>query len=51
MENQKKLPIIRMDEVEKHKTAEKRIWVTYKGGVYDVTDFQKSHPGGKVAIN
>ncbi len=21
-------------------------WVTYKGGVYDITEFMESHPGG-----
>jgi len=24
----------------------KRLWVTYKDGVYDLTSFAKSHPGG-----
>lgn len=26
---------------------EKRIWVTYKEGIYDVTDFVVEHPGGE----
>lgn len=25
---------------------ENRIWVTYKKGVYDITDFVDEHPGG-----
>lgn len=29
-----------------HNTADKRIWVSYKEGVYDITDFILSHPGG-----
>lgn len=32
-------------EVEKHKTKANRIWVTYKAGVYDITDFLAAHPG------
>eukprot|EP01064_Diplonema_japonicum_P006681 TRINITY_DN14525_c1_g2_i1.p1 TRINITY_DN14525_c1_g2~~TRINITY_DN14525_c1_g2_i1.p1 ORF type:complete len:599 (+),score=166.59 TRINITY_DN14525_c1_g2_i1:59-1855(+) len=27
-----------------------RIWVTFKGGVYDVTDFLDAHPGGPARI-
>lgn len=30
----------------KHRTIENRVWVSYKDGVYDITDFLKSHPGG-----
>ena len=37
------------DEVSKHNTLES-IWVTYKGHVYDVTDFVQSHPGGSTNI-
>ena len=33
-------------EVAMHGTLEKRIWVTYEEGVYDITDFIVSHPGG-----
>ena len=33
-------------EVAKHKSKETGIWVTYKDGVYDVTDFINAHPGG-----
>ena len=24
-----------------------RFWITYKDGVYDITDFIKDHPGGR----
>jgi cytochrome b involved in lipid metabolism len=34
-----------MKEVAKHKTAASRIWVSYKEGVYDITDFVDAHPG------
>ncbi|EDW56079.1 GM22781 [Drosophila sechellia] len=44
--NRKELPTYRADEVEQHNCAEKRIWVTYGLGVYDVTDFAENHPGG-----
>ena len=27
--------------------ASPTIWVTYRSGVYDVTNFVKSHPGGE----
>ncbi|XP_071175945.1 sulfite oxidase-like [Mytilus edulis] len=40
------LPTYTLSDVEKHKTKEKRIWVTYKNGVYDITDYVTSHPGG-----
>ncbi|XP_039250360.2 sulfite oxidase-like [Styela clava] len=33
-------------EVAEHKTPDKGIWVSYKDGVYDITDFVKIHPGG-----
>lgn len=38
------------EEVAKHKTPESRIWVTYKDGVYDITDFVALHPGGAQKI-
>eukprot|EP00088_Acartia_fossae_P005735 TRINITY_DN1258_c0_g1_i2.p1 TRINITY_DN1258_c0_g1~~TRINITY_DN1258_c0_g1_i2.p1 ORF type:complete len:571 (-),score=127.97 TRINITY_DN1258_c0_g1_i2:865-2577(-) len=34
-----------MEEVNKHDSPEKRVWVTYKNGVYDITDFIPLHPG------
>lgn len=40
------LPVFKLEEVEKHKTKADRIWVTYKNGVYDVTEFVEQHPGG-----
>ena len=33
-------------EVAEHNTLAKRMWVTVKDGVYDVTDFVPLHPGG-----
>mmetsp|Transcript_28948 Transcript_28948/g.84853 ORF Transcript_28948/g.84853 Transcript_28948/m.84853 type:complete len:537 (-) Transcript_28948:164-1774(-) len=33
-------------QVAEHTTADSGIWVTYKDGVYDITDFVDSHPGG-----
>jgi sulfite oxidase len=35
------------DEVSKHASPEKRIWVTFQSGVYDITDFIAQHPGGE----
>lgn len=39
-----------MLQVAKHKTKKERIWVTYKSGVYDITDFVDGHPGGPKRI-
>lgn len=33
-------------QVAEHTTKEKGVWVTFRGGVYDVTDFIAQHPGG-----
>ncbi|KAG5873360.1 hypothetical protein JTB14_022963 [Gonioctena quinquepunctata] len=40
------LPLYTVDEIGKHTTIDTRIWVTYKEGVYDITDFVEGHPGG-----
>lgn len=42
--------VFTMKEVSEHNTLEKGVWVTYKDGVYDVTDFIKQHPGGSERI-
>ncbi|GBF97565.1 hypothetical protein Rsub_10166 [Raphidocelis subcapitata] len=42
----KQLPEFTEEEVAQHRTKESRIWVTYRGGVYDITDFIPTHPGG-----
>ncbi len=39
------LPEYTMQDVSKHDSEDKRIWVTYKNGVYDITDFIPKHPG------
>eukprot|EP00903_Cladosiphon_okamuranus_P009269 g8844.t1 len=45
-------PIISMAEVTKHKSAEAGgVWVTYAGGVYDITEFIANHPGGASRIS
>ncbi|KAL3990175.1 Oxidoreductase molybdopterin binding domain family protein [Acanthocheilonema viteae] len=40
------LPFYRMEEVEKHGRNAENIWVTFQEGVYDITNFVQSHPGG-----
>lgn len=40
------LPQFSRAEVAKHKTKETGIWVIYKDGVYDITEFVEQHPGG-----
>uniref|UniRef100_L7MAC1 Sulfite oxidase n=1 Tax=Rhipicephalus pulchellus TaxID=72859 RepID=L7MAC1_RHIPC len=40
------LPVYTAEEVAKHDRKETRIWISFKCGVYDVTDFVDEHPGG-----
>jgi len=40
------LPNYRLSDIREHQTTEKRVWVTYGDGVYDITDFMVGHPGG-----
>jgi monoamine oxidase/cytochrome b involved in lipid metabolism len=42
----KPYPIYHRTEVSRHNGINSRLWVTFKNGVYDVTDFVNSHPGG-----
>lgn len=44
------LTVYTKEDVSKHKSKENRIWVTYKSGVYDITDFVEVHPGGEVIL-
>lgn len=44
--NEKQWPEYTRAQVAEHKNAKNRIWVTYKDGVYDITDFVAVHPGG-----
>ncbi|XP_045459962.1 sulfite oxidase, mitochondrial [Melitaea cinxia] len=44
------LPTFRAEEVSKHDTK-KSFWVIYRHGVYDVTSFLPSHPGGEQIMN
>ena len=40
------LPTYRREEIAKHNSPDNRVWVTFKHGVYDVTEFAKEgHPG------
>ncbi|KAI6173931.1 Sulfite oxidase, mitochondrial [Aphelenchoides besseyi] len=40
------LPTYKIEEIRKHDKSADRVWVTFKEGVYDVTEFVGSHPGG-----
>ena len=42
--------IFTREEVAKHTTPETGIWVIYKDGVYDITEFIEQHPGGAKRI-
>lgn len=47
----KNLPVYRQTEVARHTSeAAGGVWVTYKDGVYDITSFIASHPGGEDKI-
>lgn len=43
-------PLYTLEEVSKHTSKQDRIWVTYKEGVYDITDFVEDHPGGDIIM-
>lgn len=47
------LPEYTLAEVQKHSSAREdgRVWVTYKNGVYDITEFLGEHPGGADKIS
>ncbi|KAL3816296.1 hypothetical protein ACHAXA_008104 [Cyclostephanos tholiformis] len=51
-EKQDQLPTYTMAQVSKNngKGPDKRVWMTYGGCVYDVTDFIANHPGGSQKI-
>lgn len=44
------LPNFTLKEVAAHCTEEKGIWITFRNGVYDVTEFVDGHPGGREKI-
>eukprot|EP00041_Stephanoeca_diplocostata_P011064 m.179828 g.179828 ORF g.179828 m.179828 type:complete len:564 (+) comp18398_c0_seq9:310-2001(+) len=46
----KSFPAYKRADVAEHCTRESRVWVTYKGGVFDITDFIVNHPGGESKI-
>ena len=41
------LPEYSTEEVGAHDSYDKRIWVIFKSGVYDITDFVPMHPGAE----
>ncbi|KAG8431620.1 hypothetical protein GDO86_017880, partial [Hymenochirus boettgeri] len=40
------IPQYTKEDVRKHSSVEDRIWVTYGGDVFDITEFVELHPGG-----
>lgn len=44
------LPFFRLAEVKEHGPKSERPWVTYKGKIYDITDWVPAHPGGEVIL-
>ena len=45
-----KLPFYRLSEIKEHGPNSERPWVTYKGKIYDITDWIPAHPGGEVIL-
>ena len=43
-------PLFTRADVAAHASPADGVWVTYKGGVYDVTAFLESHPGGAARL-
>ncbi|XP_065098003.1 sulfite oxidase, mitochondrial [Paramisgurnus dabryanus] len=39
-------PVYSLEEVSKHRSLDHGVWVTYKGEIFDITDFVALHPGG-----
>ena len=44
------LPTYTLSQVKEHNKIENGVWVVYKNGVYDITQFIESHPGGSEKI-
>ena len=42
-----KWPKISREEVQFHNSVDRKMWVSYGKGVYDITHFVNNHPGGK----
>ena len=40
------MPNYRLSTIKSHNTQKGKLWVTFGEGVYDITDFVGSHPGG-----
>jgi len=47
---QKDMKTYTLEEVGKHDRKENGIWVTFRQGVYDITEFVDKHPGGPSKI-
>ena len=45
------LPTFTMSQVKEHSSLDKGVWIVYKNGVYDITKFIESHPGGSEKIS
>ena len=45
------LPEYTLEDVSKHGTMKDRVWVSYRHGVYDITDFIAKHPGKNTFCN
>lgn len=48
--NNKQKKTFSRQEISKHNSLDKGVWITFRGGVYDVTEFIRHHPGGSHTI-
>jgi sulfite oxidase len=44
------LPTFTLADLQQHGASAERIWVVYKSGVYDITEWLELHPGGRTKI-
>lgn len=44
------LPWYSYDDVKKHCDPQTSVWVVFKQGVYDITEFAQMHPGGEIIM-
>ena len=44
------LPVFKKEEIARHDSIESGVWVVYKDGVYDLSEFVAGHPGGEIIL-
>lgn len=44
------LPWYSLSDIQNHKDLKSSIWVVFRQGVYDITEFVQMHPGGEIIM-